>query len=77
MAVKRLDTFTVHYLDCNVEVQFPNKELALDAARCYVDNNAYAKPFANDDVYLFGPGDGTTSVMVRQDVEFEEEETHK
>jgi len=52
------------------EKQFPNKEAALKAAEKYVGNNRYNKMFPNENSYIFGPGDGTTSCMVRQDIEF-------
>jgi hypothetical protein len=71
MAVKRLETYTCYFLNSNTEKQYPTREAALAAAERYVGNRRYAKPIPADDTYLFGPGDGTTSVMVRQDVEFE------
>ena len=66
----RQKTFTCYFLNSNTEKQFPNREDALNAARVYCGNNSYTKPIKADEVYLFGPGDGTTSVMVRQDIEF-------
>jgi len=70
MGVKRLTTYTCYFINSNTEKQFPSRETALAAAEAYVGNRSYAKPIKTDDVYLFGPGDGTTSVMVRQDVLF-------
>jgi hypothetical protein len=70
MAIKYLDTFTCYFINSNTEKQFPSKEEAMEAARNYCGNNSYSKLFPNEETYIFGPGDGTTSVMVRQDVEF-------
>ena len=71
MAILRKETYTAYLVnEDNKEHQFPSKDEALKFAREYVGNNSYSKPIPKDDVYLFGPGDGTTSVMVRQDVEF-------
>jgi hypothetical protein len=71
MTIKRLGTFTCHFVNSNTEKQFPSLQEALDAATQYVGNRSYTKPFPRESTYLFGPGDGTTSVMVREDVEFE------
>lgn len=67
---KKLETYTVYFLDSETEKQFPNKEAALKAASNYVGNNKYNKLFPREESYIFGPGDGTTSCMVRQDSEF-------
>lgn len=37
----------------------------MQAAAEYAGNSRYASPFPN--TYLYGPGDGTTSVIVRRD----------
>lgn len=66
----KLETYTVYFLDSETEKQFPNKDAALKAAAKYVGNNSYNKLFLNEESYIFGPGDGTTSCMVRQDSEF-------
>lgn len=69
--MRRLETFTCYFIgEDNREEHFPNKAAAMARAAGYVGNWSYAKPLKNDEVYLFGPGDGTTSVMVRQDVDF-------
>lgn len=67
---KRIDTFTVYFLDSETQKQFPNKQAAMSAAEKYVGNNKYNKLFPNEDSYIYGPGDGTTSCMVRQDLDF-------
>lgn len=48
--------------------RIPSAFEALDAAMrlaaSYAGNNSFAHP--GGDIFLWGPGDGTTSVMVRQ-----------
>lgn len=66
----RKETYTLIHTDTNAKKQFPNKEEAMTAAENSVGNRSFAKPFPNDETYLFGPGDGTTSIMVKQDSEF-------
>lgn len=73
MTIVRLSTYTCQFLDEDREQQFPSRDAALAAAAQHVGNWSYAKPIPADNVYLFGPGDGTTTVMVRQDFEFADE----
>jgi hypothetical protein len=68
MSLKYLDTYTCYFTNSDTEKQFPNKQEAFKAAQEYCGNNLYTKPFLYEETYLFGPGDGTSSVMVRQDV---------
>jgi len=70
MTIIRKGTFTVHFMDSNTEKQFPTLESAMAAAEAYVGNRSYAKPFRDEPTMLYGPGDGTTSVMIREDVDF-------
>jgi hypothetical protein len=77
MSIIRKDTFTCYFPNEDAETpvgasktQYPNKDAAMEAARTYVGNNSFVKPFPSDETYLFGPGDGTTSVIVSQDIEF-------
>jgi hypothetical protein len=70
MAITRLATYTCYILADDSQRQFPTRQAALDFAAATVGNRSYAKPIPAEDTYLFGPGDGTTSIMVRQDVEF-------
>lgn len=70
--MKRLDSYTCYFVNENDRAeQFPNKDEAMKRAAAHVGNWSFTKPTMQDEVYLFGPGDGTTSVLVRQDVEFE------
>lgn len=39
---------------------------AQKAAVDYCGCSSYNKPFPHEDTYLYGPGDGTTSVIVRK-----------
>lgn len=54
------------FLNSETEKEFPDLASAQLAAEKYCGNRRYAKPFPNEDTYLYGPGDGTTSVMVRK-----------
>lgn len=46
-----------------IESAFADRRKALRLAASMVGNNSYAGPLG--DIYLFGPGDGTTTVIVR------------
>lgn len=70
MTVTHKDTFTCYFLNSETEKTFESKEAALSAAKGYCGNNRWIKPFPREETYMFGPGDGTTSVMVRQDITF-------
>lgn len=50
--------------DGNRIVYSGSKQGAMRVAAALVGNNSYSRPVG--DICLFGPGDGTTSVMVRQ-----------
>jgi hypothetical protein len=69
--IKRLETYTCYFVNENDrEEHFPDAASAHARAQAVVGNRSYAKPFKTDNVFLYGPGDGSTSVMVRQDFEF-------
>mgnify|MGYP001612652923 CR=1 FL=1 len=70
MTIIKKPTFTCYFMNSDTEKQFPSLAEALVAAEKYCGNRRYAKPIPQDEIYLYGPGDGTTSVMVRQDIEF-------
>lgn len=53
----------VQNLDRGTEAAYPTKAAALDAAARIVGNRSFA-PWP--DGYFAGPGDGTTSVMIRR-----------
>jgi hypothetical protein len=70
MAIRYLETATVYFVGADVEKKFPSLDAALNYAAAHVGNWSYNKPWPNEDLYLFGPGNGDTSVTVRRDVEF-------
>lgn len=47
--MKRLDTFTVQFMDSDTEKQFPDKASAMAAASRYVGNSSYAKLFPREE----------------------------
>jgi hypothetical protein len=67
MSIHYADTYTLYNFDNGQSGQFQSLEAAMRAASDYVGNTSYAKPFPNSDTYLYGPGDGTTSIQVRRD----------
>ncbi len=70
MAIIHKGTFTVRFMDSDTEQHFATESEAHIAAQDYVGNNSGLRISPNEKTYLYGPGDGTTSVMVREDVEF-------
>ena len=71
MAILRKGTFTLTFLDeNNREETYATLPEAHAAAQRHVGNRSYARPFAHEPTFLYGPGDGTTTLMIREDVEF-------
>ncbi len=74
--MKYLGTFTVRYMDEDREEHFSgesalmNEHRAHTAAQNYVGNRRWSRPFPVEKTYFYGPGDGTVSVMIREDCEF-------
>jgi hypothetical protein len=64
------NTFTCYFTNSNTQKTFPSLWEAQQAAEAYCGNASWRKPFPREETYLYGPGDGTTSVMIRQDFEF-------
>jgi hypothetical protein len=58
--------YTVYYLNTETERNFSDLTSAKSAAENFCGNGRYNKPFPNEEVFLYGPGDGTTSVMIRR-----------
>ena len=70
---RHLETATCYFVNSKTEKKYPSLEEAMGAAESYVGNSRFAKPFKNEEKYLYGPGDGTTSVIVSRDSEIVEE----
>jgi hypothetical protein len=70
MAIIHKSTFTCYFHNSDTEKQFPSLAEAQKAAESYCGNNRSTKPFPDEETYLYGPGDGSVSVMIRQDIEF-------
>ena len=64
-------TYFCHFVESKTTKDFPSLEAAQQAAVEFVGNSSYAKPFPRENTYFYGPGDGTTTVMVREHVRFE------
>jgi hypothetical protein len=71
MTIKYLESATCHFEIEGTKVQYPSVRAARDAAELYVGNRSAAKPFPNEEMYLYGPGNGDTTVMVRQDIDMD------
>lgn len=70
VAIKRLSTFTCHFMDTGTRTTYATLDEAKDAAAEVCGNRSFARPFPKEQTYLCGAGDGTTSVIIRQDIEF-------
>lgn len=71
--MRMLETYTIQFLKSGTEKQFPNKVAAHEAAAEYCGCNRYTKPFRDEETWLYGPGDGSTTCIVQQDFDFEDE----
>ena len=71
MALVYLDTATVHFYLSDTKKTFPSLAAARAAAEEYVGNRACAKPFPDEDTYLYGPGNGDTTVQVSRDLDMD------
>ena len=61
------DTYSLEYVADGETLKGLNKNRAFAIATSTVGNSSFNKIFPNEEKYLFGPGDGTTSVIVRQE----------
>lgn len=59
----------VRFMNSETEREFGTEQEAVACAEKYVGNKMQVKPFKDEKTYLYGPGDGSTSVMVREDIE--------
>lgn len=58
--------YTVYYTNSDTTREVDTLEEARELAEKYVGNSSATRPFPEEGTYLYGPGDGTTSVMVRE-----------
>lgn len=70
MAIIHKGTFTVHFMNSDTRKTFQTEAEAHAAAQEYVGNRSGLRLFPGEKTTVYGPGDGTTSVMVREDTEF-------
>jgi hypothetical protein len=70
MAVKYLDSFTVYPTGSDEKIKFDSLHEAQAYVERIVGNRSFAKPFPNEKTYLYGPGNGDTTHMIRQDCTF-------
>lgn len=68
--MKRTGIYVCYFIKSNTEKEFSSLKEAQEAAENYCGNNKYSKPFPNEPTYMYGPGDGTTSVMIRELIDF-------
>lgn len=69
MTIKYLKSATAYFLASDTEKQFPSVAAARKAAEAYVGNRVCTKMFMDEECYLYGPGTGETTVMVRQNID--------
>jgi hypothetical protein len=64
----RYDGFKVIHMNDPDRRETPFRFLddAMRYCETEVGNASYAKPFPNEDIYAYGPGDGTASHMIRR-----------
>lgn len=70
MAIIRSGKFEVQNFNDNTVTQYDTFKEAYDAAAKIAGNRSSTKPFPNEETYLFGPGNGETSAMVREYLTF-------
>lgn len=69
--ITRLHTFSCYFVnENNRQERFNSLREAMLRAEKYVGNRSYARPIPNENTFFYGPGDGTTSVLIREDIEF-------
>lgn len=73
MPIVYKDTYTVYYLDSNTQRDGLTATEAHTLAAQHVGNRSYSKPIPTDETYAYGPGDGTTSVIIRREWEFSDD----
>jgi mevalonate pyrophosphate decarboxylase len=72
MPIVHKKTYTAFFLDSDTKKEnIESLEKAMEIAEEYCGNNAYFK-IPSENTYFYGPGDGTTSAMIKQDINWEE-----
>jgi hypothetical protein len=71
-------TYTGKYKVYDHEMEATKIFDSLEEAKAFVErrvgNNRFAKPFDSEETYLYGPGNGDTTYMIRPEVEFGKKE---
>ena len=70
MTIKYTGKYVVHFVNSETKRVVDNEEEAHRIAQEYVGNRSFNKPFPNENTYLYGPGNGETSVMIRAEIEW-------
>jgi len=73
MARHSTGKFTITRVADNQVTICDSLEIALETAAHLVGNSNMVKPFANEPTYFFGPNDGTTSIIVRRELDWDDE----
>lgn len=70
--IVRSGKFIVSFVGSDEVIKFDSLGSARTYAEEYVGNKSAARPFKDESTYLYGPGDGTTSLVVREDCDIQE-----
>ena len=71
VTITKTGRFFVFFMDSGQTLYFDSEAEAHKVAQAYVGNSAASQPFPNENTYMYGPGDGTASVMVREELKLE------
>lgn len=69
MGIVKKGTYEVYFLDSETSKGGLTLEEAKQKAENYCGNSSFTE-IHGDGTLLYGPGDGTSSVMVREEIEF-------
>ena len=61
------DTYYLEYISEGKTLTGLTKAKAFEIAEKFVGNSSYNRIFPNEERFLFGPGDGTTSIHIAQE----------
>lgn len=71
MTIKYLSTYTVHNMVDDSNKTFASSGEAHSYCQRLCGNSRYVKPFPEENTYLYGPGNGDTTLMIRQDIDMD------